>query len=604
MTRALVGLSMRGWRSRWLTNLLTTLLIAVTAGAVVTALQLRDLADGPWETTFRAANGAHVIATGPAVAVSRLADEPSVVESSGPIDGVATALVVRGEAYTVEVAGLDAPPRVERPVITDGRWDTTGNRIILERSFAKALGLEVSDTVAIRGVDGDRSFVISGIAVLVSEAPYPDEQPARALVSSANVRRIQPDAAGRFGVQALRVDDPMRLDAIARQMAASAGPRVEIVTSDGRADRANFRNRATVTVLQAFSVVLLLAVSLVLVTLARSTVIERGEELGIAGVIGFTPNQRLAVLMVEHAVLSVVGAVLGAIGGSLLAPTLVRDSVELLGSLPVVVAPARVALVAAGVTIVSLLAALVPSWRQTRSRPITEPRGAARLNGLARRIRIGRPLPLSIAARQVGGRPARSSALVASLALTIGALVAGLSFEATVRDQDAFEQQQRIEQRADDGNLLVPRSPDPVAIFDSTKEQLRPIVRGANIILVGVAIVNLLASALIQLRRRRHDIALMRAIGFSPGQVRTSIAGADGLIGVGAAVIGVPFGTALFFGVYGLVAGATSGAVLAPGWQLAVAALSCIAAVSAISLIPAQRATAVPIASGLYGGAR
>ena len=110
---------------------------------------------------------------------------------------------------------------------------------------------------------------------------------------------------------------------------------------------------------------------------------------------------------------------------------------------------------------------------------------------------------------------------------------------------------------------------------------------------------NLLATSLLSLRRRRREIALIRAVGFTPRQVRRAVFCSDGLLGLVASLAGLPLGMALFFGVYQLVNGNTELATLAPAWQLALVPIVCVVAVVGVVAIPARQAAAASVSTVL-----
>src|SRR4029450_8280449 len=62
MTATLLRLAFSGIRSRLLASSLTILLAAAAAATLVLALQVGDTSRDPWQRTFDAAHGAHVLA--------------------------------------------------------------------------------------------------------------------------------------------------------------------------------------------------------------------------------------------------------------------------------------------------------------------------------------------------------------------------------------------------------------------------------------------------------------------------------------------------------------------------------------------------------------
>ena len=105
------------------------------------ALEVGATARDPWQRTFTAANGAHVLANVPSQADARaIAALPGVAERDEPVPS-AIADVARRAARTGWSSPGCAPPRVNAPVPTEGSALREGG-IVLERSFAEALGLK------------------------------------------------------------------------------------------------------------------------------------------------------------------------------------------------------------------------------------------------------------------------------------------------------------------------------------------------------------------------------------------------------------------------------------------------------------------------------
>jgi hypothetical protein len=63
MITTLIKLSFAGIRSRILANVITVVLCTASAATIVLTLEVRGTAVKPWERTFAAAHGAHVLAS-------------------------------------------------------------------------------------------------------------------------------------------------------------------------------------------------------------------------------------------------------------------------------------------------------------------------------------------------------------------------------------------------------------------------------------------------------------------------------------------------------------------------------------------------------------
>jgi putative ABC transport system permease protein len=180
MTLMLVRLAFAGIRSRLLASALT---IAIAAAAVVTiviALEVRSTGVDPWQRTFAEANGAHVLAFVPsqadAVTIGQL---PGVTESSAPVPIVPATVNPRTRTDRVELAGLSRRTAVNVPALTAGGPLREGG-IVLERSFARALGIEAGARLELKGRQGSIVVPVLGTAVVPSQPRYPRSKPGLA----------------------------------------------------------------------------------------------------------------------------------------------------------------------------------------------------------------------------------------------------------------------------------------------------------------------------------------------------------------------------------------------------------------------------------------
>jgi putative ABC transport system permease protein len=143
MTVMLVRLAFAGIRSRLLASLLTIAISATAVATIVLALEVRSAGNDPWQRTFAAANGAHVLALVPseadAIAIGEL---PGVTERSAPVPLTLATVGAPGGAERVQLAALARRTAVNIPVPTGGSPLQEGG-IVLERSFAHALGIEM-----------------------------------------------------------------------------------------------------------------------------------------------------------------------------------------------------------------------------------------------------------------------------------------------------------------------------------------------------------------------------------------------------------------------------------------------------------------------------
>jgi putative ABC transport system permease protein len=173
MTALLARLAFAGMRTRLLATALTVLLAATAAATIVLALEVGQTARVPWKQTFEAAHGAHVLVNVPTEGAARTArSRQGVVEAAAPVPETTVELHTDNGPEPVRISGLSQPPRVNAPVPIAGTA-TPGDGIVLERSLASALGLEVGERLTFAGEDGAVELPVVGTAVVPSVARYP-----------------------------------------------------------------------------------------------------------------------------------------------------------------------------------------------------------------------------------------------------------------------------------------------------------------------------------------------------------------------------------------------------------------------------------------------
>jgi putative ABC transport system permease protein len=570
-------------------------LILAGAATMTLAFQLRRVADQPWQRTFQQTHGAHVVLVGSAGDAARLAAAPGVVESTGPLSTVVTR---RGD-YGIRLvgAGVD-PPAVERPALTDGRWLQADSDIVLERSYANATGVRPGDRVTVSGVDGPISVTVSGLAILASGEPYPESQPGLAFATEATVDRIQPDPARRGTVLGVRLADPAAAQALATSLRRPGQDGPGIDTWQDRRAAADDRNRVTSIVLSTYALLVLIAVGLMIATFVGARVLERRRELALLKVAGFTPRQLMLLALIENLAIALVGAVAGVVAGAVLAPRVVKSTAALTGTVPVSVDLVTLVAVVGTALVAVAVATALPARRTAGAATIDAIEGATAGARFAV-PHLGGGLPLRLGLRQTLARPARAVAVVLALAIGVGGVTSALAMESTLTREDAAENAERAAFPVSAGPAgLAPNRPDPVAVPDLGREQIRPIVWGLNALLLAAIVANVLATTLLGVRERTRENGVLRALGMTPRDVTGSVVGSQITLAALATAAGIPFGLGLFVGVYKLASGAVDPA-LPPAWQVVTLAIATLAAVTLVSLLPARAAVRLDVADAL-----
>ncbi len=590
------------------------LVLAITAATATLALGLvlRDVTNQPYQQTRAATHGPDVVAQirgfGPAVSrpgggppprqgqvshaqitaqVTRLTHAPGVTGYSGPYPVASAVLRYRGVVAPVEAEGrAQAPASIDQPQPTAGTWVRPGG-IVLERTFAEALGAGVGDRVTLDG----RPFQVVGIAVTAAGQPYPNlcaspggdcvydlqDNAVPATADNGFAWITEPDARALGSAQAplsyflnLELSNPAAAPAFASTYSSVSAPLIawqDIQAGSGLLVQDEQQVLTTGALLAG-----LLAIASVAV-LAGGRMAERTRRVGLLKAVGSTPGTVAVVLLAENLVLALVAAAAGLAIGRLTAPLVASPGAALVGTpgAPSLTLPIAAEVVVVAV-VVALASTLVPAIRGARTSTVSAladtarpPRRRPRLIALSARL----PVPLLLGLRLVARRPRRALLSAASVAVTATGIVVVLAFHTTVHRQSAD---------------LVDGLSNPVASRD---EQTLTIL---TVVLVALAVLNAICTAWATVLDARHSSALARALGATPQQVSEGIATAQVLPAIPGTLLGIPLGIGLFAAV-----SQGAGVVTPPAWWLAAAVLGMLVVVAVLAAIPARVGARRPV---------
>ncbi len=597
------------------------MLLPITAATTVLslALGLHGVTSQPYQHTRAATRGPDVVATlGGATGSVHIpghapfnigvppprqiqAEARSLIKAagvtghSGPYP-VASAILRLGHvAAPVEAEGRDqAPAALDQPVLTAGSW-VRPDGIVLERTFAEALGASVGDRVRLDG----RPYTVAGIAVTAASAPYPNmcfppggncvfDYPVQGALANVNIGLAwvtEPDArslASAAAPLAYVLDLKLRNPATAPRFVSDynsgrplpgAGQLTSwqsIAYNDGLL----VQDEQQVLTPGAWLLGLLALASVAV--LAGGRMSEQATRVGMLKAVGATPGLVARMLLAENLVLALVAAAVGLLAGWLAAPLITSPGAGLVGApgAPSITA-ADAGLIVAVALVVALASTAVPGIRAARVSTVTalaEQVRPPRRRGVLIRVSRRLPAPLLLGLRVIARRPRRGLLSAASIAVTVTGLVAVLAFHATA---DA-----RLSQASSGLG-------DPVVDRD---EQMLVVL---TVALVALAVLNAVVTAWATVLETRRPSALTRALGASPRQLGAGLVAAQLLPALPGALLGIPLGIGLFALANG---GGTRVTVVPPAWWLVAAVIGTILAISVLSAIPARIGARQPIA--------
>ena len=491
------------------------------------ALVVRGPAQAGWDRTFAATAGPHVVVTtytstaATARAAAALAAAPEVRDRAGPYpllslpDG---ALRAGGTAARVEVMGRDAAPAaVDRPAVRAGGWVRAGG-VVMEESFAAALGVRAGDRITIAG----RPYDVAGVAASAFRQPTPFYSDGLVWATRADAAALAGAAESSGSVLMLRLADPAAAAGFAAAHGTDAEPYVD--------DRLSTRYDALTDVLFAQFGLIVGAVSLALLAAASVAVAVAGRmaaqarRAALLKAVGATPRFVAAVAFGELLVLALAAGAAGLAAGALLAAPLGRPVPGILGGGAATVPSGRtVALVlgcAVALVALSTVAPIVRSARRGAATALAGPARAPRRSRLAVRISAALPTPALLGLRLAARRPGRALLSAAGLSVTVAAVVVALWMRAGIAGD------------AGTGALAY--------------DKLRLVTYLFIGALVALALVNAVLVAGTTAQDNATNAALVRALGATPRQVAAGLTIAGVLPALAAVAAGVPLGFLVF----------------------------------------------------------
>jgi hypothetical protein len=560
------------------------LLLAITAASATLALGLvlRGVTAAPSYAQTRAATrGPDVVAT--SVPAGQLHAVQAQARAAGVTAGgpyPVASVTMRAGGYTAGVTAegrQSAPSALDQPTVTGGSWVGQGG-VVVERSFAGALGIRPGDHVTLNG----QAFTVSGLAVTAASPPYPQtgflpHDPA--LGNDPGLVWVTEAAARGLATPAQPLSYTLEAKtASATQITTLAGPTgfqgywtsAQAISAQ---DAKELGNEQLVLTVGSWLLGLLAVASVTVLAGGRMT--EQTRRAGLLKAVGSTPELVAAVLLAEYLMLAVAAAALGLIAGRLAAPRLTSVSfftgLTTTPATPAVTAT-TIGIVVAAVIVITAAATLVPAIRAARTSTVSAladsarpPRRHTALIALSARL----PVPLLLGLRLAARRPRRTLLNMATAALTVTTLVAVLVYHAHT-------------------GVQLPGA--PAAAGGPPADPVGQVMLVITTVLVILAAVNAIVIAWAAVLDAGHLSALARTLGTTPGQLVVGLCTAQLLPALPGALIGIPAG----IGLYAAVSNG-GGLTIPPVSWVAAVAVGTLVAMAVLTAIPARLGTRRPV---------
>src|SRR5919106_4085404 len=278
-----------------------------------------------------------------------------------------------GSQFSPKFISSVLPPQIETLKTVEGHQPTTTSEATLDKAAADDAGLSVGDPIRIAGERRAKTYRLVGLTELggtsfggasIAQLTLPEAQ-----FITGNV--------GRFNQISVAINPDVSSEELKQRIEQVVPPTPRVETAEENANRSSDEIHDQLSFLPiflgVFAAVALIVGAFVIFNTFSITVAQRVREYGLLRTLGASRRQVLSSVLVEAALIGLVGAVTGVLGGLLFAKG-IESLFNALGiGLPttalVVATRTVVVSVALGIG-VTLVAVLNPALRSTRVPPI------------------------------------------------------------------------------------------------------------------------------------------------------------------------------------------------------------------------------------------
>jgi ABC-type lipoprotein release transport system permease subunit len=299
---------------------------------------------------------------------------PAIISSERESRGVTLVGVDPFREQTIDAIGSD---------IAEGRGleDASDGGVIIGRKLADKLDTEIGKRIVLMSQDPDNDIADRGYRVVgLFEASLEMQEELFVFAGKATVQKML-GIEDRVTEVAVMADDYRDLDHVVVQVAMLAGDDVEVLPWQELDNYLGSMLKMMDGFVLVWMIVIFLALSFGLVNTLIMAVFERVREIGLMLALGMRPANILGQIIVESALLLVIGLVLGnALAYASVVPlkdgidiSVVAEGMEMFGAASILYPAQELKdTVTANVVVLVLgfLASLSPAWRASRYDPI------------------------------------------------------------------------------------------------------------------------------------------------------------------------------------------------------------------------------------------
>ena len=396
----MLALALRDLAARKLRGVLTALAILLGVAMIAGTFMLKGSLDNAFDDIFAEANAGIDVTVKPKLAFeggfdlrqSGAALPESLVERIESVDGVASA--AGGIADAASISILDGsgerigPPQGGPPHIADSvlpepfnpfTWVAGGepdadDEVAIDSITAEEEGYEVGDEISISGVEGARTYTLSGIGKFGSGVPLGGASIAVFTLPEAQAITGKGGELDEVEVQAADGVSPAelasRLDGVLPgNVEASTGAQDAAQQSADIKEGFSFLT----TALLVFAGISLFVGAFLIFNTFSITVAQRTREFGMLRTVGASSRQVLASVALEALLLGLIASAVG-IAAGLGFVKLITGAFKAMGfELPqsgIVIGPEAIVVPLIVGVVATMLSALVPALRATRVTPL------------------------------------------------------------------------------------------------------------------------------------------------------------------------------------------------------------------------------------------